>query len=430
MDTSAMGPGLFFCLLAAAVHLAGIDPLSNGSAHGTAAKLALPLGLFAIGVALLFRRAQHPMPKWLARLGALVSVLCLIEIFSFAGVLFLTPKELLSDASRVLEIHKKAQFRPYLWSNYAPNPGATDVNEFGWRFGGGPRRNKLRILALGGSGTWSDGASTGAASYPAQTQHFLRLKGYDVDVVNAGVPYQASTETLGLFAYRGLDEKPDLALIKVGENDLEPLLSPAPYQSDYTHWRTLRPESKEANALFLKAWHIPSWTGRLVALHLLHPSGFAENALATQVTTGEQALFADTDPNDPGRRGLERHLRSLVGVARANGVQPVLVTFRLNVDHPKATIFGYGRPEKEVERAKRRWIAAIDSENETIRRVAAALAVPILPADTFQPSSAERWIDHAHFDDAGYHEMGEFVGDWLDKSGLLETAKSHLPGKS
>jgi acyl-CoA thioesterase I len=54
----------------------------------------------------------------------------------------------------------------------------------------------VRIVAIGASNTTGEGVGESAA-WPAQLEAMLKAKGYDVNIVNAGVNGETSTQTLG-----------------------------------------------------------------------------------------------------------------------------------------------------------------------------------------------------------------------------------------
>jgi lysophospholipase L1-like esterase len=79
----------------------------------------------------------------------------------------------------------------------------------------------VRILAIGSSSTEGIGASSPAASYPAQLEQRLRAAwpGASVAVINAGVGGETAEQTLARLKRDTLDNAYDLVLWQVGTND-------------------------------------------------------------------------------------------------------------------------------------------------------------------------------------------------------------------
>lgn len=312
---------------------------------------------------------------------------------------------------------------PYLWSNYLPNPASEQVNEHGWRWGGGPRKAAIRILCVGGSTTWSDHASSPGASYPARLEAWLRERGYDVEVISASAPYYSSAELVGMMAFKAIHTGPDLVLIHTGGNDVEPILSPREYEPDYSHWRTARTQEFGAghNDLFASAWKIPSWSVRLVAALLLRPDGWTRAKVGKQLTRSVEGYVATNDVRGREPVGLERNLRTLIALSRAHGARPATIAFRLHVEGMEKVLGKFASDKEILARGRERAAWGYGKSNEAIRRISAELGVPVIPFDTFSPSSDSSWTDHQHLDDRGLEEKAAFIGRWLVGSGLLES---------
>ena len=82
-------------------------------------------------------------------------------------------------------------------------------------------------MCVGGSTTGATELKDSSDTYPAQLELFLKSKGYNVNVINAGVPYQTSLDVLMRFITKGLFFKPNMLLIHTGLNDNGPVQSPS-----------------------------------------------------------------------------------------------------------------------------------------------------------------------------------------------------------
>lgn len=309
---------------------------------------------------------------------------------------------------------------PYLWSNYRPNPDSENANPQGWRYGGGPKTNAVRILCIGGSTTWSVCASDPTNSYPAQMERFLRGQGFSVDVVNGGCPYYTTAEMVGSLAFRGIYTEPDVVLIHEGWNDTEPLLCPKEYQPDYSHWRFVGGESFESSRLFFfrQVGRIPSFCLRIAMWNLLKPNPFQRQMIGTQ-TDMRQDRLATNDVVSRVNSGYRHNLVTLAAICRAHGATPLFITFNA----PKGRSW-HLLPEIKNDKAlldhvetRARW--AIDHNNDIMASVAGELSISMIPFHAWSPSREEYWVDHCHLNDAGCREKAEYIGSWLIQNGPL-----------
>lgn len=317
------------------------------------------------------------------------------------------------------------KIRPYLWSNYEPVPGTCHTNEYGWRYGGGPKKSALRILCLGGSTTWGDGVTEPSKSYPAQLEHILRAKGYDVDVVNGGCPYYTTAEMIGMLAFRGIYEMPQVILIHEGGNDIAPLASPREYKSDYSHWRTAvdRPSISDRLALLRALWRLPSWTIRVISWILLRPDPFSKAMLGVQLDSPQDMLLATNDISSRYNLGYENNLKTLVAISRIHGAVPIFMTFNLPIGKMYYLLPQMKTDKQLADHVNRRVSWAMEHNNEIMRSVGMELHVDVIPFDKWHPSHDDYWLDQAHLNDTGVREKAQYVSDWLDKHGILIKAR-------
>ncbi|MFX0197131.1 MAG: SGNH/GDSL hydrolase family protein [Candidatus Hodarchaeota archaeon] len=382
------------------------------------------LAFLLAGLYLVKNRSSEKVQNTVLTIGRvtiyMAFLILIMELSSFFIFRFVTPEELTERADSALGLLDKRSRNvswcmPNLWSNYSPHPLSPKCSIYGWRYGGGPKKHKIRILCLGGSTTWSYCVDFGELSYPARLEAYLHEKGYDVDVINGGVPYYSSAEVLASLCFRGVYTCPDVVLIHTGLNDMEPLMSPCPYRADYSHWRI--PGAFCRDALFAEIWErIPSWTVRLLSMICLKPG--TGSRLGKQVTNIWDAILARNNIVDRYPLGLETNLRSMIALAKSIGIEPVVILFKNNVDHPK----GYwGRIEDPKVRnlAKERAKYAMDVNNRVMASVARETDVPIIRFDLFEASDNSVWIDHCHLNAEGCIEKAKFIGNRLIAKGIL-----------
>lgn len=320
------------------------------------------------------------------------------------------------------ESNSYPKIKPYLWSNYRPNPESPEVNRYGWRYGGGhKKKGTFRILCLGGSTTWSDLASSAENSYPALLERHLQSRGFSVDVVNGGCNYFTSAELVGTLAFRGIYTKPDLVLIHTGGNDTGPFISQKEYQADYSHWRTVDTTITELSNTdtYRVLWKFPSWTTRLLLALYLRPDAFYRQMVAKQLETAQEVLFANNDISHRTPLGLEKNLQTLIALSRTHGASVATITFRLYSQNLKYLIPQIEHNASLKEHVLQRIGFALQKSNETMVAVSQKMNVPVIPFHEFQPSSPARWVDQCHLDDEGCREKAIYISSYIEKYDLI-----------
>ena len=348
----------------------------------------------------------------------------IIEIFSYGYFRYKISPALRWNVYFVIQgtTYSQLSIKPYLWSNYAPNPASPQVNDFGWRYGGGPKGKRFRIFCSGGSTTWTDRATSPEKSYPAQLEKYLQQKGYDVDVVNGGASYYTSAEELGTLQFRGIYTEPDLIIIHTGGNDIYPLMSSREYRPDYTHWRTVEDgyDNLSRNDLFRTVWTIPSWTVRLWAIFSLKPDAMMRAMLSKEMTSAMKILVDTNDFSQRQPGGLEHNLRSMIAIAQAHHAKVITMLFHQHSNRYHLFLLPFLKEQPEqyarvIERAD----LAVKMVNDTIRTVSEEMGVPVIPYTSFEPSREEFWVDHCHLNDGGAREKAMFIGNWLIEHKML-----------
>lgn len=315
------------------------------------------------------------------------------------------------------------KYLPHLWRNYVPNPASGIVNQYGFRWGGGEKKSRNRILCIGGSTTWGQGIDDIQSTYPTHMENYLKAKGYDVDTINAGLQYYSSAEDLTTLLFAGLGQRPDIVIIYTGVNDLEAIMSPKGFSPDYSHWRQVDPAlfGHSANIAHSMAWMAPSWTLRLAATLAFQPDGSLSHTVSMPMYRLGEALHS-TNPIAPNAtEAISINATSMVGAARASGATPVLVNFSIKVDHPTHEDSYYsGMDQKRRDEIRSRWRKAEALINDAISNVASAQAVPLIPFHTFKPEPPGEFFDHCHLNESGLRQQAELFGDFLIEQGLLK----------
>ena len=410
-------------------------PMERLEQGGVIYLLLFQVGVICLGILIFSFRQKAIVIRTIGKMGSFLGpsagfiIICLfsylaaetISAFAFA---YIIPKEnRIAALKSAGAIPNKTQASiPHLWSNYRPNPEAGAANEYGWRWGGGPKRSATRILCIGGSTTWSPSVLFAKSSYPAQLEIYLRKQGYDVDVINAGVYYYSSMEELTTLAFRGLHEKPDIVIIHSGINDVEPMLSPVDYRPDYSHWRSARSEygAPSSNRRYQHLWGIPSWTVRLVSLIALRPDGSSSVNVSSQAFGLVEAVRSDHPIKETHTSGFETNLANMVAMTHSVGAIPILVDFEIQYEHfSNDNVYFRGLSEEKKSTAIKRWKKGVSMVNSTINKVARENNARLLPFSRFTPLSPRDWVDSCHLSENGCRGKAKFFGDYLIEWKLL-----------
>jgi len=269
----------------------------------------------------------------------------------------------------------------------------------------------VRIVCMGGSTTYGDGAATDTHTYPALLEGFLRVhykdRPFRIEVLNAGVDAYESLQVLIYFESKVLDWRPDIVLFQTGINDTLFIAACKRFASDYVHARKLFAPPP------------PLWWERSPFLTLLFARyTTAGNPYRPNDIRGMEpfiwkrgAIGRPTKEESEARlrsdrfRPYVRNLRNLIYVARGNGVIPVLLTLPYS---PRETLLS-----RFVERA-----------DSLIRSVAADEGVILLDFAERMPWNPKSFYDACHLRDCheGLERKARIVYDFIVKSGVVEKA--------
>ncbi len=168
----------------------------------------------------------------------------------------------------------------------------------------------FRIVCLGGSTTYSDQVGDDDA-YPLLLQHELRERRPEanVEVINAGVPSYTSAESLANLAFRCLEFEPDMIVVYHGANDYRPRIY-SNYVPSYFHYR------KPWNGGFDQQEQGPEGTDMAGGV----------NTLVQRVWPDDNGDMV-ANARAAGTRAFRRNIVSMIGIAKAHGIEPVLVNF-------------------------------------------------------------------------------------------------------
>lgn len=273
-------------------------------------------------------------------------------------------------------------------------PGATqgEFNNFGFAHTGEFVYEKpdgtLRIATLGGSTT--------ANAYPSMMGAHIgeQLGGArQVEVLNFGLPYWTTAHSLVNFVLNVVDFEPDYVVIHHAWNDSKYQDLVEGYRGDYSH--RLRPF--ESSPFIIDRYLVrASALYRYVKFKLVPPDwAYLDNAVSRDLAPG-----ATSQGTDEFRR-YRRNIETIIEVATARRIRPVLTTMPHTLDPDKPAGQTMGRAEQ------------IDQANAIMRDIAAAHSDRIIFVDLDELMTGkmeEVFVDLAHVNDDGRMAKAKAVG--------------------
>ncbi len=323
------------------------------------------------------------------------------------------------------------RFTPHHFLGHWPTPnlnnGRNQHNALGFR---GPEvsiqkaEDIYRIVALGGSTTYSTAVDDYRLSYPYLLGEYLRENGFErAEVINAGVNGYSSYHNLINLMFRVLPLQPDLVIIYQGLNDVDARLvhPPEKYLGDNSGYirpfisPTIMPEIWEySTALRILAirWGLTSPHTEISRhRHLPAVSNYRDRFLQ-QWTAGAypSGFFADVSAMDMLMNNppihFERNLLNMIAVTNRHEIESLLVTFVYTnkIRHPMNSSDEY--------------IFALDQHNDVTRRIAAATDTPIFDMAAVFPDDPALFSDGRHMTREGNLARAQLIGDFVIRNFL------------
>ncbi len=257
------------------------------------------------------------------------------------------------------------------------------------------------IAFLGGS-TTENPAVREDLRFPAQVSTLLEAQGLRVNVINAGKSGVTSHDALNTLLNHVVEDHPDIAVLMEAHNDVGML-------SRYGVYRP-RGASRLGVGKFGQ-WFLQTASTRLWLAGALRKWTVVEFAPAQSTRVGSEAESMDL----PYDEYLYR-LRAFVGICRAFGIQPVLMT------QPSVAMRTELTPD---------WIDLHNQErfNEIVRRVAADEGALLIDNVEYLAATVPDWkepnrifYDGVHVNDEGSTVLARHIADRLQP--LVERIRS------
>lgn len=295
---------------------------------------------------------------------------------------------------------------PFIEYGLSPNfPGHNTLGYRGDEVAFPKPDGTFRIVVYGDSSTYGT-TNPYNETYPYYLGEVLRDEhGYEnVEVVNAGVAGFTSWNSLVDFSLRGVELEPDLVIVYQGGNDVMPReVSPDCYRAASPFLgldprRQLRVQQGELSASVLY---------RFVSINV----GWAENPAKSDGSTVNSLIGCDMSQNDPVQNVLanppiyfERNVRNMIGVAQANNIPLLLMTYAYNPNSEYAYPY---------------WRAAVGEHNAITARLAGETDTLFLDYATIARTDPDFWNDSIHMTRTGNLETAHTLANFLIDQGIL-----------
>lgn len=345
---------------------------------------------------------------------SVVFTLLVLEVICRVWINLLAPDEQRQEYSLYSELKpRERRYIPHHYLNYYPNheyrANNTYHNSLGYRNDEFPVQKPegvYRIVAIGGSSTYTIEVGDNEKTFTAQLEKILRDKyGYkNVQVINAGAGGYNSWESLINLELRALDLDPDLVIVYHGTNDVHTrLVEPSLYRGDNSgrreQWEEPGVNILEYSALLriiLRKTGITSQAG-------LRKFVNAESAYGPFELEGRDPMEL-LDKNPPIY--FRRNLINMVAVSRANGADIMLTTWAYSPH------FGGYESTPYYRRG-------FSENNQAVREVAYEHDVPLFEFADVMPQDKKYWADGRHVNELGARKKAELFAGFINESGII-----------
>ena len=286
------------------------------------------------------------------------------------------------------------------------------INELGYRglpFKPDKPQGTIRIMMYGGSQVFDSAAPLGE-DWPHRVGLFLRRVGFtQVEVINAGIPGQASFDSVGRLFAEGHLFRPDYVLLVNAWNDIKF------FREKESLLRLVKPyNDRDDPRISYQGW-VDSFLGRRSQIYLRLRRAWYRRKLNLGNEGINKSGPLKTEITEEALRQYKLNWETFVDMARNIGAEPVLITQpRLVTDSNTAeqrTRIMYGGPGLTHQALVR----AFNRTDEIIREVAAEKGAILIDASAAMTGQDTYFWDHIHFLKPGSVEMSRIVAIGLAK---------------
>lgn len=210
-------------------------------------------------------------------------------------------------------------------------------------------KDRIRIVCIGGSTTYSDGVKDYKESYPYLVEKELLNQGINAEVINAGTPGYYSIQNLQNYYLKIHELQPDYVIIYHGINDLHTRLvwPPEYYKSDQSGSIVRAPYATRSifrflsvirvSMVFFKFWESESSLNAMVKGTESNVSQLYYEQL--RKGTYPEGLFRQVSADSIFKTNkpiyFQRNTEYLIKLMKEQGTQPILSTFVYSSEFPE-----------------------------------------------------------------------------------------------
>lgn len=236
--------------------------------------------------------------------------------------------------------------------------------------------------------------------------------GRTAKVYNVGLSGAASDDHIAMISQRLVHLEPDLIVVFAGINDLTRSI----FGFDYLHYVDPHAGERPWFKRFIMNFQIARRLHRLKTRMTPDARTLQESRPLVSNYAGrielQQTGVPATSPPRTDAASYARNLRSIAGIARANGFALIFMTqpttWNSTVD-ARAREHSWMRYRDDVTYGEAEMDAAMEVLNDTMRAVAAESAVPVCDLAAELPKSLEFLYDDCHFTPAGAARAGNML---------------------
>jgi len=363
-----------------------------------------------------------PLPSY--KELALVASATLLSFIALEGTAriwlnhFATPEQSMEYVLYTDLDDQQIRWSPHHYLNYYLTPGysrgLTYHNTLGYRdreFRVKKQAGRYRIVALGGSSTYTSEVEDNRKTFTAQLERIL-VNEYHyrrIEVINAGVPDYTSWESLINLEFRVLDLEPDLVIIYHGTNDVHArFVVPTAYKGDNSgkrkRWQPIPvPLLDHSTVLRIIRRNLGLSRQAHVGLFVDAPSYIGPGApSATNATSYDEYVMLKK--NRPIY--FRRNLTSMVAIAKADGREIILSTWAHSPYFDDYASTGY-------------YQLGFKENNQVVREVAEGNDVPLFDFVKVMLKDKRYWADGRHVNEAGALLKAKLFADFIHKSRII-----------
>ncbi len=265
----------------------------------------------------------------------------------------------------------------------------------------------FRIVFYGGSSAFDIGSSEGR-DWPHRVEKRLREMGFtQVEVINAGVPAQASYDSIGSLFAEGHLWEPDMAVLYTAWNDFGFLTESRPLQ------RVIKPYDEKADPLLNYQGLLDRFLCEISQVYVRVRYRYLMNKWKVGLEGARSREINRPALTDGGLRQFRLNVETFIDVARNAGAVPVLITeaHPFHRGNSRETDWQYWEQFQTLTLD-----AMYDAQEKTsaiFHEAGLRKQTAVIDAAAVMDGKTEFFRDHVHLTDAGSERLAELAAEGI-----------------